>query len=58
MKINFSALMFMLIVISGCNGSGDKMTLDPYVLPIDVGNWYRPSLESTWQGQIAGDLNT
>jgi hypothetical protein len=49
---------------NGQNGgdAGNITSLDPHVPPITQGNWYRPTVDTTWQWQLqpegAGTINT
>jgi endo-alpha-1,4-polygalactosaminidase (GH114 family) len=42
------------------NGSSDPegAGLDPTVPPVTSGSWYRPGIDTTWQWQLAGTLNS
>ena len=54
------------LLLAACGGSSSGSdsdeepvaTLDPDVPPVASGVWYRPALESTWQWQLQGTLNT
>jgi hypothetical protein len=40
--------------MAGCGGPG----FDPNVEPVTEGEWYRPTVETTWQWQLTGTPNT
>ncbi len=46
----------------GGNDDGGNSALDPEVLPLTVGEWYRPTVETTWQWQLqpgaSGEIST
>lgn len=44
---------------SGCGEDpAPAADLDPNVLPVTTGTWYRPTVATTWQWQLAGSVNT
>jgi hypothetical protein len=60
-------LMLAAAALNGACGSGgddDIVDLDPADLldanvpPVTAGNWYRPSVNVTWQWQLDGTINT
>jgi len=42
----------------GSSGNGDDDDADADIAPITTGNWYRPSVSTTWQWQLIGTINT
>ncbi len=51
-----------VIQARGAAGDGTTGSLDPSAPPITTGEWYRPTVETTWQWQLqpdsSGELNT
>ena len=51
------------LALAECGGSSGGDTsppwdVDPNVPPVTSGNWYRPDVNTTWQLQLQGTLNT
>lgn len=65
MKIFFFSITFILFV--GCGGGSsssipittlsDSKVFDANVLPLSEGDWYKPSVDSSWQLQLNSTLN-
>lgn len=58
-------LITVLILLIGCDRGGsssEQVThicrFESNVSPITTGNWYRPDINSSWQWQLTGDINT
>ncbi len=60
---HLSVILFFSLFMAGCgNGStsdkplaGDSNTLNE---PLIEGTWYKPNLDTNWQWQLQGDINT
>ena len=52
------AFLFLVMghVVTGCDGdtNGSGSPLDPDVLPVIDGEWYRPEVTAIWQWQLKG----
>ncbi len=65
MKIFFLSITFMLIIGCGGPSSSDSIytplsglkILDPNVVALSSGDWYKPSINSSWQIQLNNSLN-
>lgn len=59
-------VFFVIVLISGCDsGSNNNSTVTKEdtkpvitIMPITNGDWYRPSIFSSWQWQLQGEINT
>jgi len=57
--------VFVLICATACGGGDDDgfepeggAEPDPNIPPVTSGQWYRPSLATTWQWQLQENVNT
>ncbi len=58
-KLLFITSIFVLTACETENESTEKSTETTHdIEPIVEGNWYRPALDSTWQWQLQGVINT
>jgi len=62
-------IFLVLIIFAGCKSGGSSSTVvddsnqntdvyDLQVQPITNGSWYKPTIDTTWQWQLQGDVNT
>ena len=52
-------LSFLALWLSGCHGeTSPPADLDPDVPPITDGDWLRPAMDTSWQWQLLGAVNT
>jgi hypothetical protein len=57
------ACALALCALAACGGNGEESPdpdtrLDPGVLPVTKGAWYRPAVDVSWQWQLDGRINT
>ena len=56
MKISISILTLFFLV--GCGNSSSKNLFYSTVKPLTTGSWYKPNIDTSWQWQLQGDVNT
>jgi len=56
MKISISILTLFFLV--GCGNSSSKNLFYSSVKPVTTGSWYKPNIDTSWQWQLQGDVNT
>ena len=64
--MKYISALYILLLLTGCGSSSQPETdpslreglIDQNTLPITQGSWYRPSLDTSWQWQLSGTLNT
>ncbi len=63
MKITIFIVISIFLVGCGSSTSSPETTsntniFDSTVEPINIGDWYRPDINTSWQWQLTGDINT
>lgn len=55
----FTAILAFLVGCGNSNSSDeDTKVVGSNVAPIVTGNWYKPKVNTSWQWQLSGDVNT
>lgn len=54
-------IAMVMVFLTGCGTSsseGEKKIFDPKANPVTSGSWYKPSVQTSWEIQLQGNLKT